>query len=234
MAYIRASWTGVSASVSAPWAARWAGLLAWMLMSEPSEAQVLDLARAGDRAAFGKLVRAHQRRVFGCALHMLGDRGEAEDATQETFLRAFRAIARFDGRSELSTWLYRICMNVCLNTLRRRRRLDAADIDDPRIPEPAANPVQGDSDPRRTTEAAELYGRLATALDALTPSLRATVVLVCLQGVPHKEAAEVLGCPEGTVAWRIHEARSRLRDALQAELAEDPELAAIASAGRSK
>jgi RNA polymerase sigma-70 factor (ECF subfamily) len=205
-----------------------------MAMAEATEAQLLDLARAGDRAAFGQLVRAHQRRVFGCALHMLGDRGEAEDATQETFLRAFRAIARFDGRSELSTWLYRICMNVCLNTLRRRRRVDAADIDDPRIPEPAADPIQGESDPHRTAEAAELYQQLAVALDALTPSLRATVVLVCLQGVAHKQAAEVLGCPEGTVAWRIHEARSRLREALRTDLADDDELASIANAGRSK
>ncbi len=202
-------------------------------MADPSEAQTIDLARSGDRPAFGRLVRTHQRRVFGCALHMLGDRGEAEDATQETFLRAFKAIARFDGRSELSTWLYRICMNVCLNTLRRRRRVDAADIDDPRLPEPAADPIQGGNDPRRTTEAVQLYGRLATALDALTPSLRATVVLVCLQGMPHKEAAEVLGCPEGTVAWRIHEARSRLREALHSDLVDDPELASIASAGRS-
>jgi len=234
MAYALAACGGNPALIFEPWA-RWrSGLLAWSNMSDPTEAELLELARGGDRAAFGKLVRAHQRRVFGCAVHMLGDRGEAEDATQETFLRAFRAIDRFDGRSELSTWLYRICMNVCLNTLRRRRRADAADIDDPRLPEQAADPLQSETDPVRKTEAGELYARLATALDALTPSLRATVVLVCLQGVAHKDAAEVLGCPEGTVAWRIHEARNRLREALRADLEADPELAAIASAGRAK
>ena len=90
-------------------------------MSEPTEAQLLDLARAGDRAAFGQLVRAHQRRVFGCALHMLGDRGEAEDATQEPFLRAFRAIARFDGRSVYKATMLRPSLPTCSSALTRDR-----------------------------------------------------------------------------------------------------------------
>jgi RNA polymerase sigma-70 factor (ECF subfamily) len=146
---------------------------------------------------------------------MLADRGEAEDAVQETFLRAYKAIARFDGRSELSTWLYRICVNVCLNLLRKRRRVKAADIADPRVPEPEADPDSGGTDPERSVETTQLQRRLAQALDTLSPSLRTTVVLVLIQGLPHKEASEVLGCPEGTVAWRIHEARRRLKDELE-------------------
>jgi RNA polymerase sigma-70 factor (ECF subfamily) len=166
----------------------------------------------------------HHRRLYACAIQMLADRGEAEDAVQEAFLRAWRAIGRFDGRSELSTWLYRICINVCLNTLRRRRRVKAADINDPRLPEPEADPTQGEVDPVGTAESTELQKKLASALDSLSPSLRTTVILVLIQGVPHKEAAEILGCPEGTVAWRIHEARRRLRDLL-GELAVDAPLA---------
>jgi len=189
-------------------------------MADPMEAELLESARTGDRGAFGKLMRAHQRRVFACALHMLGDAGEAEDAAQETFLRAYRAIAKFDGRSELSTWLYRICINVSLNALRRRRRTEAHDLADPRVPEPQADPVQGQTDPRRSVEAAQFYALLARAVDTLSPSLRAAVVLVCIQGLAHKEAAEVLGCPEGTVAWRIHEARGRLREVLRDHLAD--------------
>jgi RNA polymerase sigma-70 factor (ECF subfamily) len=188
--------------------------------SGPTEADLLDRARGGEQAAFGALVRIHQRRVYACALQMLGDAAEAEDAVQETFLRAYRALARFDGRSELSTWLYRICMNVSLNVLRRRRRVREADLADPRVPEPVADATQGEVDPRRSIEARQLYAKLAEALDALSPSLRSTVVLVCLQGVPQKEAAEILGCPEGTVAWRIHEARGRIREALGADLLE--------------
>ena len=145
---------------------------------------------------------------------MLIDRGAAEDAAQETFLRAWRALGRFDGRSQLSTWLYRICVNVCLNALRRRKRKDARDVDDPRLPEPAADPQQGSTDPEQAMQLRQLSGRIEDALNGLSPSLRSAVVLVLLQGLSHKDAAAVLGCSEGTVAWRIHEARRRLRAAL--------------------
>lgn len=183
-------------------------------MAEQDEADWIQRAQKGDRAAFSRLVRLHHRRIYACAAQMLGDRAEAEDAVQETFLRAYRAIERFDGRAELSTWLYRICINVSLNALRRRKRTDAADVNDPRVPEPAADPAQGNSDPRSALEGAELYRRLAAALDELSPSLRSTVVLVLLEGMPQKDAAEVLGCSEGTIAWRVHESRRRLREKL--------------------
>lgn len=202
-----------------------------LFMSDPVEAELLTRAQAGDRAAFGRLVRMHQKRVFACAVHMLGDRGEAEDAMQETFLRAYRAIAKFDRRSELSTWLYRICVNVSLNALRRRRRVQASDITDPRLPEPVADPVKGQTDPRRAVESAQVYTALAKALDGLSPSLRATVTLVCIEGVSHKEAAEALGCPEGTIAWRIHEARAKLRLVLGEDVEVD---VAVGEAGQRR
>lgn len=196
------------------------------------EAKWLEQAQRGDAAAYGRLVRAHQRRVHATAMQLLGDRGEAEDATQETFLRAWRALDRFDGRAKLSTWLYRICVNVSLNTIRRRRRAPSADLDDPRVPEPSADPTQGRSDPVAALERDEVERRLAQALDRLSPTLRSAVVLVLLQGLPHKEAAEVLGCPEGTVAWRIHEARRRLRDSLRDLVDEVPHASAV-GAGRA-
>lgn len=203
----------------------WGGV-AWRLpsprpMPEANESELLDRAQRGDRSAFSALVRKHHRRVFACAAQMLGNMAEAEDATQETFLRAWKALPRFDRRSELSTWLYRICVNVSLNAIRKRKRNDAADIADPRVPEPAADPAQGNTDPSKAFEGGAVYGELAAALDALSPSLRTTVILVLVQGVPHKEAAQVLGCPEGTVAWRIHEARRKLREKLKGVLDED-------------
>lgn len=190
-------------------------------MTESSESELLQAAQRGDKRAFGRLVRIHQRRVFACAVHMLGDGGDADDAVQETFVRAWRAIARFDGRSQLSTWLYRVCVNVCLNHIRKRRRHDASDLGDPRLPEPKADPSQGSTDPGRTLEARELQGQIAAALDGLSDSLRTTVILVLVEGMPQKEAADVLGCSEGTVAWRIHEARRRLRLALAEQLSEE-------------
>lgn len=202
-------------------------------MTEPSEAELLAAAQEGDKRAFGRLVRMHQRRVYACAAKMLGDGGDADDAVQETFVRAWRALARFDGRSQLSTWLYRVCVNVCLNHIRKRKRHDASDIGDPRLPEPSADPTQGLNDPRRALEARQLQGRIAGALDGLSESLRTTVILVLVDGMPQKEAAEVLGCSEGTVAWRIHEARRRLRLAL-AEGAEDAEGARNSKEGDEK
>lgn len=184
------------------------------LMADTEEADWIARAQRGDAAAFGQLVRMHQRRVYACAARMLGDRSEAEDAVQETFLRAYRAIDRFDGRAELSTWLYRICVNVSLNAIRKRKRIDTSDIHDPRVPEAEAEPTQGNTNPAHAVENAQLYARLSRAMDELSPSLRSTVVLVLLEGVPQKDAAEALGCSEGTIAWRIHESRKKLREKL--------------------
>ncbi|MCC6877707.1 MAG: sigma-70 family RNA polymerase sigma factor [Sandaracinaceae bacterium] len=200
-------------------------------MSEPSEQDLLTRAQAGDRAAFSGLVRIHQRRVYACAVQMLGGGGDADDAVQETFVRAWRAIDRFDGRSQLSTWLYRVCVNVCLNHLRKRKRNDASDLGDPKIPEPEADPTQGQTDPRHTMEARQMQDRLSDALAGLSESLRTTVMMVLVEGMPQKDVAQVLGCSEGTIAWRIHEARRRLRLVLgpEAELDDAP----VAASGRA-
>ena len=211
------------------WAAVRVGTrLPLLSMTEPSEKELLEAAQGGDRRAFSRLVKKHQRRVYACAVGMLGDGGDADDAVQETFMRAWRAIARFDGRSQLSTWLYRVCVNVCLNHIRKRKRHDAADIADPRVPEPKADPAQGGSDPRRALEVRQLQGRIADAVEGLSESLRTTVVMVLIDGMSQKDVAKVLGCSEGTIAWRIHEARRRLRIAL----AETKDSSEADSAGR--
>ena len=178
-------------------------------MTNTEDQQWLDRARSGDRAAFGVLVRQHQRRVHRLALHLTGSAGDADDVTQETFLRAYRAIHRFDGRAALVTWLYRICVNVALNLRRQGRRI-VADIDDPRVPEPVSEAAS----PAVTSERAQAYRQLAQALDALSESLRTTMVLACVEQLPYKDIAQVLGCSEGTVAWRVHEARRKLREAI--------------------
>jgi RNA polymerase sigma-70 factor (ECF subfamily) len=208
-----------------------AAVAAHRYMTDANEADLLTAAQRGDRRAFSRLVSLHQRRVFACAVSMLGDGGDADDAVQETFMRAWRAIDRFDGRSQLSTWLYRVCVNVCLNHIRKRKRHEASDITDPRVSEPAADPTQGTTDPRHALEARQTSQRLHDALESLSESLRTTVILVLVHGMPQKEAASVLGCSEGTIAWRIHEARRRLRDLLGEEVAEEAD-AKVASGGR--
>lgn len=190
-----------------------------------TEMELLSLAQSGDRRAFAGLVRLHHGRLVACAHQLLGSSAEVDDAVQESFIRAWRALPRFDGRARLSTWLYRICVNVCLNRMRGNRRHAAADVDDPKLPEPTADAEAVGVDPLRTLEQAQLYGRVGAALETLSPSLRSAVVLVLLQGMSHKEAGDALGCAEGTVAWRIHEARRRLKDLLS-DLVEPDALAA--------
>ncbi|MEZ4256729.1 MAG: RNA polymerase sigma factor [Polyangiales bacterium] len=177
---------------------------------EGSEEELIQRAKTGDRAAFGILVRAHQGRTFGLAVRMLGARSEAEDAVQETYLRAWRALRYYDGRAALSTWLHRICVNVCLNIIRRRRRSKHQAVEDIRLP------ALDGPDPAAAAESRRRFQVVAAAVDGLSPSLRSTAVLVLLEGASLAEAAEVLGCPEGTVAWRIHEARRKLREAVRA------------------
>src|SRR4051812_32911370 len=82
----------------------------------------LDRARQGDRDAFGRLVRLHQRRVYAAALHITGNHSDADDVTQEAFVRAYKGLASFDGRADFFTWLYRITINTALNALRTDKR----------------------------------------------------------------------------------------------------------------
>jgi len=183
-------------------------------MASEAEQLVLEKAKAGDRKAFGELVRLHHRRVWKVALHLLGSASEADDVVQETFLRAFRAIDRFDGKSEVSTWLYRIAVNLSLNALRSRKRTAAIDIGDPRLGGALASDKK---DPSADAEARQGNMRLLESLEKLSLTLRTTVVLVAFEGLSHREAGEVLGCAEGTVAWRMHEARRLLKERLAGE-----------------
>ena len=170
-------------------------------------------AQAGDRAAFDDLVRRYRARIYALTLHLTGSRAEADDITQDVFTRAYQQLHTFAGRSEFFTWLYRIAVNRSLNARRDTARRRTSGLDDPRVQ--AAVAVDAYGDPRRAAELRQTYARLVAALDRLSPTLRSTVVLVALQGLSHDEAAAVLGCPAGTVAWRIHEARNQLRASLE-------------------
>jgi RNA polymerase sigma-70 factor (ECF subfamily) len=179
-----------------------------------TDRDLVESARRGDAGAFGQLVRRHQQRIFRLAVHMLRDRAEAEDVTQETFIRAYQALVRFDGRSEPYTWFYRITVNLSLNTIRARKTArSGSDAGDPRLEgllaerSPAAP-----SDPRADAARKQLYLALCDGIDALSDTLRTTLILVCVDGRSHEDAAEILGAPEGTIAWRVHEARRKLRE----------------------
>jgi RNA polymerase sigma-70 factor (ECF subfamily) len=182
-------------------------------MAAASDRELVDRARSGDAEAFGLLVRRHQKRIFRLAVHLTKSASEAEDVTQDTFVRAYQALPRFDGRSEPFTWLYRIAVNLSLNHLRQRksRKLEQHE-DDPRVAAMLSETRPGMSaDPAAATDRKRLAEALCAGLDGLSETLRTTIVLVAIDGLSHEQASEVLGCPAGTVAWRVHEARRKLR-----------------------
>ena len=175
----------------------------------------LDRARAGDRDAFGRLVRRYQRRVYAAALHILGNHGDADDVTQEAFIRAYRGLASFDGRADFFTWLYRITINTALNALRSDKRgavlsqrgtIEAAHVGG----KPEALGTHAPDPAQRVQQSAEVK-RVLEAVATLSATLRVTLVLATVEELPHKQIADILEIPEGTVAWRVNEARRLLR-----------------------
>jgi RNA polymerase sigma-70 factor (ECF subfamily) len=170
-------------------------------------------AKAGEPHAFDALVRRYRKRMFALALHLSGNESDADDIVQDVFIRAFRALDQFEGRSEFFTWVYRLTVNRALDARRLRTRRNELSIeeDDPRIER--ALQVDADGDPRRAAELRQTYARALRALDALPADMRTTVVLVMLQGLSNAEAAVVQGVPRGTIAWRLHEGRRRLLEA---------------------
>lgn len=172
-------------------------------------------AKAGDKGAFEMLVQRYRKRIFALALHITGSSNEADDITQEVFLKAYRALPEFEGRSQFFTWVYRMTVNRSLNARRDRARRGEDTIDDPRIE--LAIAVDARSNPSRAAELRQTYVRLLRALDSLPADMRTTVILVSLQGMSHGEVAVVQNVSEGTIAWRMHEARRRLHEAMAPE-----------------
>lgn len=172
-------------------------------------------AKAGDPRAFDALVRRYRKRIFALALHLSGSESDADDVTQDVFLRAYHTLDQFEGRSEFFTWVYRLTVNRSIDARRARVRRSESSIedDDPRLERAVA--VDSGGDPRRAAELRQTYARLLQALDALPVEMKTSVVLVALQGLSHAEAAIVQKCSRGTVAWRLHEARARLTEAME-------------------
>lgn len=173
---------------------------------------LVDRAKRGDRSAFDELVRRYRGRILALALHLSGSEAEAEDIVQDVFLRAYQKLDCFEGRSHFFTWVYRMAVNRSLNARRDRKRRREAPMDDPRLERAVAIDAAGN--PARATELRQSYARLLAALDELPVAMCTSVVLVVLQGMSHAEAAVVQDCRPGTIAWRIHEARKRLKTAL--------------------
>lgn len=171
---------------------------------------LVERCKAGDLGAFEELYRLHAGKLFSLATRMLGNPSDAEDLLQEIFLQAHRKLESFRGDSALSTWLYRLATNACLDFLRSRaaRTSQVTDTleDDPGWYEPGQ---------RGLAEQAVSKIDLERALTRLPEGCRAAFVLHDVQGLEHREVAEALGIAEGTSKSQVHKARLRLRALLQ-------------------
>jgi RNA polymerase sigma-70 factor (ECF subfamily) len=184
-------------------------------MPERTDRELVEAAQNGDVDAFGALMRRHQRRVYRLALHLVRNAAEAEDVTQDTFVRAYGALDRFDGRSEPFTWIYRIAVNLSLNAIRSRKTSDRSSTpDDPRVEPLLVERRAKLASPEAASEDKELAEALLAGIDKLSETLRTTLHLAVIDGLSHADIGKILGCSEGTVAWRVHEARRRLREYL--------------------
>jgi RNA polymerase sigma-70 factor (ECF subfamily) len=177
----------------------------------------LDLValRRGDAAAFRQLVETYSPRVYNLALKMLGDPDLAEDILQETFVNAYRAIDRFEGRSHISTWLYRIAHNAVLMRLRKEQRIpDLKSLEDDVDLDTMSTAGQWEDVPERRLLQAELLAKMDEALGNLSEALRVVFVLRDIDGLSTAETAEVLDLSETAVKSRLHRARLALREQL--------------------
>ena len=174
------------------------------------------------------------------ALRVLRDEEQARDAVQDAFLKVYRSLDRFEGRSSFYTWLYRLVMNVCLD-LRRRDRSDRhVEWDETRGVEPMAGaaPLAGaegslDFGPADAAMRRELLAQLATAIDELPDAARETLILREVEGLSYTEIAEALAIPKGTVMSRLHYARRRVREILASQVTEDGKTEDAGGGGRS-
>ena len=171
----------------------------------------LEQAQQGNHDAFRLLMQHHARSVYKIAFRMSGNQHDAEDLTQETFLRAWKYIGRFDGRASFSTWLYRICSNCALDHHRSRRRRPAG-VDDEEIFTRVASP---EPSPERVASSSEVAALLAPALEELSAMERVAFVMRHYEGLSIENIAEALSIREGAAKHAIFRAVQKIRRALE-------------------
>jgi len=165
----------------------------------------LEHSRQGDHAAFENLVRNYQTMIHSLTYRMTGSLADADDLSQETFIRAFQQLASFRGDSKFSSWLCRVAVNACLNWRQRERR--RAEVHEQWAGDNFSSPV-----PEEGGELLDENARnVQAALNRLPAKQRAAIILTVYEEMNHAEAARALGCSEATVSWRVFAARTKLK-----------------------
>jgi RNA polymerase sigma-70 factor, ECF subfamily len=182
---------------------------------ELTEAEAIRLAQQGDAAAFERIYRLHNRRVYALCLRMLGNTAEAEDLAQEAFLQLFRKIATFRGESAFSTWLHRLTVNVVLMKLRKKTLPETSLDETVESEEESAGPRKDIGGPDLRLSGSVDRVNIERAVEQLPPGYRSIFVLHDVQGYEHNEIAAIMKCSIGNSKSQLHKARMRLRELLQ-------------------
>jgi RNA polymerase sigma-70 factor, ECF subfamily len=183
------------------------------------EARLAKLARTGDRNAFAELVELYKDKIFHLAYRMLNNKQEAEDAVQETFLRVYTNLQRYDENQKFSTWIFRIGTNLCIDKLRRRKNTYSLDAE---MPDGEGNdyyamlPSHEDT-PEKQVIVSETQEQIRNAIESLPEKYKSVVILRYLHDMSLQEIGDVLQMPVTTVKTRVHRGREYLRKRLEQE-----------------
>ena len=193
---------------------------ATLAQADVSELDLVSRCQAGDTEAFDELVTRYRTRIFSMIYNMVHSEQDAWDLAQDSFLKAWKSIKRFRGRSSFYTWIYRIVMNVTLDWLRKKHVKGAgAEFDDAielREIDPASKTVpKTEALPYETMEREEIRGRIDKAIAQLSPEQSAVILMKEIEGMQYHEIAEALGCSIGTVMSRLFYARKKLQSLLR-------------------
>ena len=198
--------------------------------ADPSDLEAVTRAAKGDHDAFRVLVERYQDRAYGLALRVMRDEEQARDVVQDAFLKAYRSLDRFEGRSSFYTWFYRVVMNLCIDAKRRQPPGRMVEWDEAHALEaPVGTGLdavdsarQRASGPAGDLERAELRETIRRAIEELPDDARQTLLLREVDGLSYSEIAKSLGVPKGTVMSRLHHARRRLRTLLTEQGVREP------------
>jgi RNA polymerase sigma factor RpoE len=185
----------------------------------PSEDQadriLVERAQKGELAAYDTLIQRYQERIYALIYHMTSHHEDATDLAQEAFVKAWKALPRFKGDASFYTWIYRIAVNHTLNHLKQRRHrsphLSLNDLDINAEHDPDLIELISENTPRREVNLREIAEKLNEALQRLSEEHRMVVTLHDIQGLPHDEIAQIMGCQPGTVRSRLFYARQQLQ-----------------------
>jgi RNA polymerase sigma-70 factor (ECF subfamily) len=186
-----------------------------MEIAGTSDEQIVERALAGDREAFGEIVCRWERRIFALAYGILGREEDARDATQETFIAAFRNLGAFRGDAKVSSWLHRIAVNQCITRQRRAKVRGETSLEAEEEDGGAQFVSRDDVSPSEWTEGEERSEAVRRAVNSLPPELRSVVVMKEFEDLTFQEIADALGVPLSTVKSRLYTALKQLRMRLE-------------------